>query len=227
MRPEEDRNELIELMAELKEMEILDAVRRDMSEGVDPLAIIDQCHKGMIRVGQYYEEGRYFISALIMAGEIMVQVGQLVFPLLENRSTSGDAGCVVLGTVEGDIHFVGKDIFKVLVRGYGFTVHDLGVDVPKTRFLAAMHELEPDIVGISCLISSAFKGMEETIALLRGQYNQSAPMPTYIIGGRVDGLVCEACGADYWTRDAMEGVRLCQSIMESARKGTKQPLLSR
>ena len=208
-------NALINLMAELNEEAVLDLVQHSLADGEEPLRIIDLCHKGMIRVGELYEEGRYFISALILAGEIMAQVGQIVLPFHESeigREDSG-SGSIVLGTVEGDIHDVGKDIFKVLVRGYGFTVHDLGVDVSPNRFLAAIHEFKPDIVGLSCLISSAFTAMGETIALLRGNISQSLSPLAYIIGGRVDKNVSEAVGADYWTSDGMNGVRLCQKIM--------------
>ena len=163
----ENQKKLITLMAELKEEAVLDLVRQHMADGIDPLVIIDLCHKGMIQVGERYEQQIYFISGLIMAGEIMRQVSQLVLPLIESKITNGDSGSIVLGTVEGDIHFIGKDIFKVLVRGYGFTVHDLGVDVPPSKFLAVIHEFKPDIVGLSCLISGVFKTMGETIALLK------------------------------------------------------------
>jgi methanogenic corrinoid protein MtbC1 len=209
----ENQEKLITLMAELKEEAVLDLVRQNMADGVDPLVIIDLCHKGMIQVGEQYEQQIYFISGLIMAGEIMRQVGQLVLPLIESKITNGDSGSIVLGTVEGDIHFIGKDIFKVLVRGYGFTVHDLGVDVPPSKFLAAIHEFKPDIVGLSCLISGVFKTMRETIALLKENIPQDVSPRAYIIGGRVDEFVCKDAGADYWTNDGMRGVRLCQKIM--------------
>ena len=200
-------------MAELQEEAALDLVRQHIADGVDPLVIIDLCHKGMILVGERYEQGYYFIEGLIMAGEIMRQVGQMVLPLLESKVTNSDSGSILLGTVEGDIHFLGKDIFKVLVRGYGFTVHDLGVDVPPSKFLAAIHEFKPNIVGLSCLINTAFRSMRETIALLKGNIPQDLSPRAYIIGGRVDQFVCKDVGADYWTNDAMRGIRLCQEIM--------------
>jgi methanogenic corrinoid protein MtbC1 len=209
----ENQEKLITLMAELKEEAVLDLVRQHMADGIDPLVIIDLCHKGMIQVGERYEQQIYFISGLIMAGEIMRQVSQLVLPLIESKITNGDSGSIVLGTVEGDIHFIGKDIFKVLVRGYGFTVHDLGVDVPPSKFLAVIHEFKPDIVGLSCLISGVFKTMGETIALLKENIPEDLSPRAYIIGGRVDELVCKDVGADYWTNDGMKGVRLCQKIM--------------
>ena len=212
--PVKDRdNELITKIVELREEEALDLVRQQMADGVEPLAIIDLCHKGMEKVGKLYEQGHYFISGLFMAGEIMDQVGQLVLPLIKNKVTNGDAGSIVLGTVEGDIHYIGRDIFKILVRGYGFTVHDLGVDVPPSKFIAAIHEFRPNIVGLSCLISAAYKNMAETIALFHRNLPPSLPPPVYLIGGRVDELVCKDVGADYWANDAMEGVRLCQKII--------------
>lgn len=205
--------DLSSLVAELREAAVLDLVRECLASGVDPLIIFERCHKGMIEVGERYERGEYFISGLIMAGEIMVQIGQLVFPFLESKVPAGDAGTIVLGTVEGDIHFVGKDIFRVLVQGYGFRVHDLGVDVPASKFLASIHEFKPDILGISCLISSAYADMAETITLLKKYIPEDLSPRAYLIGGRVDEIVCRQVGADFWTKDGMVGVRLCEKIM--------------
>jgi len=215
----DSNNELITKIAELQEEAALDLVRQQMADGVEPLAIIDLCHKGMEKVGELYEQGQYFISGLFMAGEIMDQVGQLVLPLIKNKVTNGNAGSIVLGTVEGDIHYIGKDIFKILVRGHGFTVHDLGVDVPPSKFIAAIHEFRPDIVGLSCLISAPHKTMGETVALFKKNLPPSLASPAYLIGGRVDKFVCKDVGADYWVNDAMEGVRLCQKIMGVRRSG--------
>lgn len=212
-------NELITEIVELREEAALDLVRRQMAEGVEPLAIIDLCHKGMEKVGKLYEEGHYFISGLFMAGEIMDQVGQLVLPLVKSKVTNRNTGSIVLGTVEGDIHYIGRDIFKILVRGYGFTVHDLGVDVPPSKFIAAIHEFRPNIVGLSCLLSAAYKTMGETIAFSKKNLPSSLTPPAYLIGGRVDDFVCKDVGADYWANDAMEGVRLCQKIMAENRSG--------
>jgi methanogenic corrinoid protein MtbC1 len=212
----ENHAHLSTLMAELQEEAVLDLVQQHITDGVDPLTIIDLCHKGMIQVGEYYEQGRYFIAGLIMAGEIMRQVGQQVFPLLESKITNGNIGSIVLGTVEGDIHFIGKDIFKELVRVHGFVVHDIGVDVPPSKFLAAIHEFKPDIVGLSCLISAAYKSMHETIAFLKDNIPEELAPRAYLIGGQVTEFLCKELGADYWTNDAMKGVRLCRQIMEGS-----------
>lgn len=204
---------LVHLIGELHEEKTLEHVRRLVDAGVDPLSIFDLCHKGMVCVGEYYEKGRYAISGLIMAGEIMRQVGQILFPLIENRHVQADTGKIVLGTVEGDIHYIGKDIFKTLVRGHGFTVHDLGVDVAPANFLSAIHEFKPDIVGISCLISGAYRAFKETIAFLRHNVPDVLAPRAYIGGGRLDQLIAEDVGVDRWTSDAAQGVRLCKQIM--------------
>lgn len=204
------------LMADLNEEAVLELAKKLLTNEMDPLDIISHCHKGMVEVGERYENGTYFISALIMAGEIMRQIGQLVFPLLKRTVTDGDAGIIVLGTVEGDIHFIGKDIYKVLAQVYGFSVHDLGVNVPSGRFVGAIHEFKPDIVGLSCLITTSFEPMKETIESMRASIPKEIAPRAYIIGGRVDEAVCREVGADYWTNQAMTGVRLCQQIMNDA-----------
>lgn len=104
----------------------------------------------------------------------------------------------------------------MLVRGHGFTVHDLGVDVPASSFLAAIHEFKPDIVGMSCLISATYETMKKTIANLRENVPLDLSPRAYIMGGRIDELICKDMNADYWTNDAMRGVRLCQEIMSQS-----------
>jgi len=212
-----EKKTLSALVAELNEDAVLAAVRQHVADAVDPLVIIDLCHKGMVQVGELYNGGTYFISGLIMAGEIMRKVGQLVLPLIENQNINGDAGRIVLGTVEGDVHCIGKDIFKVLARAHGFAVHDLGVDVPPSRFLAAVHEFKPDIVGLSCLITGAFNSARETIALLKQNVPTALSPHAYVLGGLVDELSRKELGADYWTNDAMKGVLLCRRVMDKNR----------
>lgn len=209
-----EQDTLVHLIAELQEEAAIEAVQEMINAGENPLKIIDLCHKGLSEVGSRYEQEVFFISGLIMAGEIMRQVSKMLFPLLENRNFGGTVGNIVLGSVEGDIHFIGKDIFKTLARVNGFTVHDLGVDVSPEKFLAAVHEFKPKIVGLSCLITAAYGPMEETIKLLRENARGSVAPYAYIIGGRVDGILCDQVNADYWANNAMEGVRQCQQIMQ-------------
>jgi methanogenic corrinoid protein MtbC1 len=225
MSAKDEQHPLITHMANLQEKAVMELVTKQLAEGVGALTIIELCHKGMIQVGEHYEQKRFFISGLIMAGEIMRLVSLQVLPHLDHRASgSGTGGRIVLGTVEGDIHDIGKDIFKVLARVYGFTVHDLGVDVPANKFLSAIHELRPHIVGLSCLISAAYQPMQETISVLRANTPRQFAPHAYVIGGLVDELVCADVKADYWTNDGMRGVRICQEIMGRGEEGKETRL---
>ncbi len=206
---------LAQLIADLKEQESLELSLQMISEGTDPIRIIESSHQGMVEVGFRYEKGIYFISALVMAGEIMQQITRLVLPLTLDNPLRKSVGTVVIGTVEGDIHHIGKEIFKTFLQGHGFFVHDLGVDVPRHKFLSAIHEFKPDIVGISCLISTCIDSLAKTISHLKANTPDGLKPMAYLAGGRLmTPLVCKTVGADLCTTDSMEGVRLCQKIMQ-------------
>lgn len=211
MAPEPREDELSRLLADLKEHDVLAAVRGQISRGVNPMQILESCQRGMRVVGQLYEKGTYFISGLIIAGEIMREIGKLVLPLLASNIEQHDSGTILLGTVEGDIHFIGKDVFKVLARCHGFRVHDLGVNVPPGEFLSAARKTSPAIIGISCLLSSCFDALRNTISLLKEGLPDSAI--SFMVGGIVDRKVGEYVGADHTVNDAMVGIRICKEIM--------------
>lgn len=207
----EPRADLSTLIAELHEEEALQLISSRIKEGDDPLILVDECQKGIRMVGERYEKGIYYLSGLIMAGEILHEAGDLLFPLIKDKVTGSESGRILLGTVEGDIHYIGKDIIKVLLRCYGFTVFDIGVDVPPDRFLDKTMETKPHIVGLSCLLHSSYQAMRATIELLRSQIQ---PVPSFIIGGLVDEQVREFTGADSWANDAMLGIRMCQQLIQ-------------
>lgn len=202
-------------VADLREVDVLKIVQERIEHGDDALSIIEECQEGMRLVGERYSQRRYYLSGLIMAGDILREVMELVQPTLEERFSGDTSARVLLGTVQGDIHDLGKNIFEMLARCYGFTVHDLGVDVPPARFAEEFRNLKPDIVGLSGLLTASYDPMRETIALLRAQTKPgSAPVPI-IIGGQIDEQVCRYVGADYYVTDAMDGVRLCQRLASS------------
>ncbi len=207
-------NRLSNLIADLDEDAALALVRERLAAGDDPLQIIEDCNTGMRLVGQKYETGEYFVSGLIMSGEIFREVVEIVQPLLAPRTQEHASGVVIIGTVSGDIHDIGKNILGMLLTCYGFTVIDLGVDVPPAEFAQKVIEVRPDIVGLSGLITASFERMKETIGILRQKAaaNQ-VEFPILIGGGMIDAQVCRYVGADYWQNDAMEGVRLCQRLM--------------
>jgi 5-methyltetrahydrofolate--homocysteine methyltransferase len=215
MKLSQTRDQLIQLLADLEEDAVLQLVQQRITHGDDPLQIIEDCNEGMRQVGQRYERGEFFVSGLIMSGEIFREVVELVQPLLETRANRQSSGCVLVGTVAGDIHDIGKNMVGMLLACHGFTVIDLGVDVPPAKFAAKAIEVKPDVVGLSGLITASFDGMKTTVETLRAQAQEHRCSFHIIIGGgMLDEQVCRYVGADYWVTNAMDGVRLCQRLMD-------------
>ena len=207
---------LIHHVAELDERVVLALVRKRLSDGDDPLSIVEECQEGMRQVGERYEQEQYFLAGLIMAGEIFREVMELAQPAIEAQISGGESGRVLLGTVQGDIHDIGKNIQGMLLSCHGFTVYDLGVDVPPARFLAEARRVKPDIIGLSGLLTSSYDVMRDTITLIRNaSVSDLAGTPIIIGGTSITEQVCKYVGADYWIINSMEGVRLCQRLLAS------------
>jgi methanogenic corrinoid protein MtbC1 len=201
---------LIEQMANLQIKQVLQLVNERLEAGEDPLEIVEVCQEGVRRVGESYERGEYFLAGLIMAGEILRQVLDRVLPLLPATGRGSSIGLVVMGTVRGDIHDIGKNIAQALFRCHGFEVLDLGIDVPPSEFVRQVRETRPDIVGISAFLTTGYDAMRDTIRQIRETILVEEQPAVIIVGG---GLMSEQVriytGADLWTRDAPQGVRLC------------------
>ncbi len=208
-------NHLAALVSQLDEDAVLAQVKIRIDAGEDPLQIIEECNAGMRIVGQKYENGEYFVSGLIMSGEIFREVVELVQPHIIMQAKGRSSGVVLIGTVAGDIHDIGKNMAGMLLSCYGFTVIDLGVDVPPKNFAEKAIEIKPDLIGLSGLITSSFEMMKETITTLREKAAANElSIPIIVGGGMIDEQVCHYVGADYWVKDAMSGVRLCQKLMK-------------
>jgi methanogenic corrinoid protein MtbC1 len=217
-QPSDPRAELIRRVADLEELEALALVQARLAAGDDPLGIVEDCQEGLRQVGERYEQREYYLSGLIMAGEIFRQVMELLAPLIQVRFTGHESGVVVLGTVAGDIHDIGKNSLSLLLRSYGFTVHDLGVDVPAADFLAAAIVHRPHIIGLSGLLTSSYDAMRGTIRLLRSVGDPViAALPIIAGGNQLNQQVSDYIGADAWVTDAMSGVRLCQRLTTKER----------
>jgi methanogenic corrinoid protein MtbC1 len=214
MNDKDLRMALTAAVADLKEQEALDLVRRRLQEGDNPLEIAEDCQEGLRQVGVRYENREYYLAGLIMAGEIFRGVMELIQPVIEEQLTGNETGTILVGTVQGDIHDIGKNNLNMLLRCYGFTVHDLGVDVSPGEFLLQAVQLEPDIIGLSGLLTSSYDAMRETIYLIHTA--EGFPYTPIVIGGnQLNEQVCRYVKADHWVNDAMTGVRLCQQIMAS------------
>jgi methanogenic corrinoid protein MtbC1 len=201
---------LIAAISDLQEETTLSLVRQRLESGDDPLLIMKDCQEGMRQVGLRYEQNEYFLAGLIMAGEIFRQVMELLQPVVERRVSGQASGRILLGTVEGDIHDLGKNIVNMLLSCHRFVVYDLGVDVPPATFAEQAVQVQPHLVGLSVLLTNAYDAMRETVALLRTQGYQG---PIIIGGGQLTEKVCQYVGADQYTTDAVTGVELCQQLI--------------
>ncbi len=218
MADQDLQDALIRHVIDLEEGPALSLARRLLDDGLDPLALIKHCEKAMLAVGERYASQEYYLSGLIMAGEIFQEIMVLTEPLMKQRLGEGVSGTVLLGTVQGDLHDIGKNTVALALRCYGFAVEDLGVDVPPESFLRAVQENRPDVIGLSGLITLSFESMKETILLVRTDAPPGHnPIPVIIGGTAMNERVCDLVGADYWTTDAMNGVRICQAVTERKR----------
>jgi methanogenic corrinoid protein MtbC1 len=213
---------MYQALVDLDEESTLELAQRALAEDqVTPLMMLNTCQQALRMVGERYERGKYFLTALVMAGELFKEVLELTPPIREVANTPESSETILLGTVSADIHDIGKNVFKTALQSYGFRVVDLGVDVSKERFLEAVEVEHPRVVCLSGLILVAFESMRETTLLIRSHQEEIGYRPAVVIGGgTVDSDVCAWVGADSWSTDAMEGVRICQELIGQAGKKT-------
>lgn len=200
---------LVEAIAGIQEQEAVELVQTLMNAGVSPLEILGACRKGMEIVGERFEKGEYFLSELMMAGEIMTQVSNEVKSRLAGSADASPKreGKVVVGTVKGDIHDIGKNIVSFLLDASGFEVIDLGVDVSAERFVEAVKQHQPEVVGMSCLLTLAYDPMKETVKALEAAGLRDR-VKVMIGGAATDERIRQYTGADAWGKDANEAVTI-------------------
>jgi 5-methyltetrahydrofolate--homocysteine methyltransferase len=202
-------DKLVDAIAGMRETEAFGLAEKMLRDGVHPLQVLEQCRKAVEKVGKRFEIGQYFLPELIMAGEMLKKISSMAEPFL--KAAAGDQSAslakVVLGSVKGDIHDIGKDIVKFLLDVNGFEVHDLGVDVPPERFVEAIKEVRPEIVGMSALLTTAFEAMKNTVAAIQ-EAGLRDEVKIMIGGGTVSEEVREYSGADAYGEDAVAAVKL-------------------
>ena len=200
--------ELIELMADLREAESIALVNERVQKGEDPMKILDEARTAMETVGKRFEKCEYFIPDLMMAGEILRQISEIVKPPV----TAGGGkkfGKVMIGTVAGDIHNIGKDIVTFMLDVSGFEVLDLGIDVPVEVFVEKAKAFQPQVIGLSGLLTLAFDSMKQTVEALE-KAGLRDKVKIMIGGGQIDEEVKKHAKADAYGKDAMAAVTLCK-----------------
>lgn len=199
--------------AGLRDDEVAKIVRDKIEAGIEPLTIVKELQDGMNIFSRNCQTGDYFISDLILAGEIFQQSMQVLQPLLKNANSSNGAVKIVLGTVKGDIHNLGKDILAILLTASGFAVIDLGINVAPAVFVEKLKETRAPILGLSGLITPSFEFMKATVQALE-LAGLRQEVKVIIGGGVVSEIVRNYTGADAFSTDAMEGVNLCKQLAQ-------------
>jgi len=200
---------LIGLMADLQEDETIALVKDLLSQGADPLTILDDARIAMERVGKRFEKCEYFIPDLMMAGEILKGISDIVRPLLESGQSTAKKGKVLVGTVAGDIHDIGKDIVTFMLDVSGYEVLDVGIDAPVATFVEKVREFRPQVVGLSGFLTLAFDSMKKTVEALQ-EAGLRDNLKIMIGGGQIDDEVRRYAGADAYGKDAIAAVNLCR-----------------
>jgi methylmalonyl-CoA mutase cobalamin-binding domain/chain len=203
---------LVEALVEMQETEALAEARRLLDRGTDPMKVLEACSMAMETVGKRFEKGEYFLPHLMMAGEMLRQISEMIKPLMKADKTGAGRGKVLIGTVKGDIHDIGKNMVTFLLEANGFQVKDIGIDQPPEKFIEAIWEFQPGVVGMSGLLTLAFDSMKETVQAIE-EAGLREKVRIMIGGGQVTEKVKDYAGADAYGADAIAGVRLCKKWM--------------
>jgi methanogenic corrinoid protein MtbC1 len=203
--------ELVKLLSDLKEPEALAFVEKALGEGIDPIKIIEEAKEGMKIVGERFAKEEYFIPDLVFSGEILKRIIKILEPHLKEKKAKEPKrlGKVIIGTVEGDIHDIGKDLVVFMLDVSGFEVFDLGIDVPAQKFVDTIKETGSKVVGLSGFLTLAFDSMKDTVDAIKkaGLRDQVKIM---IGGGQITEEIRKYAGADAYGKDAIAGLSLAQ-----------------
>jgi len=211
----DQEKQLIELLADMQEDEAHALAKRMvLEEGVDPMRVLDLCRQAMDIVGKRFEAGEYFLPELVLAGEMLENIGAIARPLIKSKpgEEPKKLGKILIGTVHGDLHDIGKNIVTFMLDINGFEVKDIGVDVPVAVFIDEIKDYQPNVVGLSGFLTLAFDSMKETIEAIQGA-GLRTDMKIMIGGGQVDENVCNYTGADAFGTNAIDAVTLCKDWM--------------
>ena len=202
------KDDLMLAVVELEEQKSYSLVKKLLDESTNPQEIIEILRKGVEVIGEKFNKKEYFLTELVMAGEIFQQSAKILEPALKQEAQSDkQAAAVVVGTVKGDVHDIGKNIFVTLLQSAGFDVYDLGVDVPPEEFVEKVKETNAVVVAYSGLLTIALETMQETTEALKSEGLRDKVK--IIIGGLpVDEMWMKKAGADAFTDNAFEGVNI-------------------
>jgi 5-methyltetrahydrofolate--homocysteine methyltransferase len=205
------KKKLIKAIADMNEQEALQLAQSMLENGEDPQVILDAGSEAMSRIGDRYDAEEYYLPELILAGDMMRQLGEIVKPKLRpDAAQSKTLGTVVIGTVAGDIHDIGKDVVAFMLEVNNFQVHDLGVDVNESSFVDKIREAKPDVVGMSGFLTLGYEQMKKTVDAIK-QAGMRDQVKIMIGGSIMNEESAEYAGADAYGADANAAVKLAKS----------------
>lgn len=204
-------SKLVDAFRELDENLVYKIVDEEIKKGVPAVDIVEQCNQGLVEVGNLFSSGEYFLTELMFSAEIMKAVMEKIKPLLSNDGDGDSKGKVIIGTVKGDIHDVGKNIVVSLLQCHGFEVEDLGVDVPVQKFVDAVRNSDAKVLGMSALLNTTYPVMKQVVDAL--QEAGLRDKVRVIVGGTITSeKVREYAGADEFATQAMKGIEFCNQV---------------
>lgn len=203
--------ELIDAVVDMREEDAIKIAEKLLNEGADPLSLLDDCRVALGIIGDRFAAGECFVPELILAGEMLRQIGAMVKPKIASSGSAPQKklGRIVFGTVEGDIHDIAKDIVVFMLDVNGFEVMDLGVDVPAAKFVEAVKSFKPQVVGLSGFLTLAYDPMKNTVQALADAGLRDS-VKVMIGGGQMDDQVAAYAKADAYGKDAMAAVNLAK-----------------
>ncbi len=193
-------------IANLDEQTALKLVQERLEAGHDALVVLDACRQGMTIVGERFQDGEYFISELIFSGAIFKQIAKMIEPELAGVSSTS-YGAVVVGTVQGDIHDIGKDLVVMLLKATNYDIYDLGVDVSPQRFVEVLQETGATVLALSALLTTAFDSIKATVDAV-DRAGLRPKVKIMIGGGPINEQVRQFAGADAWGANPQTAVDL-------------------
>ena len=199
---------LIDAITEMREDDAVAITHELLDSGVSPADILNSCKDAMDVIGERFEKGEAFIPELMLAGEMMTAITDIIKPKMAQTASEEKLGKIVMGTVQGDIHDIAKDIVCFMLDLNGFDVTDLGVDVSPAKFVDAVKETGATIVGLSGFLTLAYDPMKETVAAFK---EAGLDVKVMIGGGQVDENIRQYTGADAYGKDAMAAVAIAKS----------------
>lgn len=214
-----DQHELLDdlkkAMVALDQEEVVSKATMSLAEGVSPLEIIQNgLMPGLNEIGELFENEEIFLPELMKSAKVFQGAMDLLRPKIQEQGGGVEKkGTIVIGTVKGDMHYIGKDIVKLLMETAGFEVHDLGVDVDPFAFIVKADEVNADIIALSALLTTTLVGQKDIIEALEGQGKRNK-FKVIVGGGAVTQAWSDEIGADGYAENAYGAIRLAKSFVE-------------